>query len=105
MLGKLIYLQTNGIADARIALEQGAEGVGLLRTEFLYLDRNTAPIENEQLEIYQAIAQILDNRPLIIRTLDIGGDKPLSYLGLQLKSQPVFRVAGNTFLPRSSRYL
>jgi phosphocarrier protein FPr len=92
-----ILANINGIADARLALEQGAEGVGLLRTEFLYLDRKTAPTEDEQLEIYQAIAQILDNRPLIIRTLDIGGDKPLSYLGLQPEANPFLGWRGIRF--------
>ncbi len=88
--GKQVTVLANisGIADAQIALERGAEGVGLLRTEFLYLDRNCAPTEDEQLEIYQAIAQLLDNRPLIIRTLDIGGDKPLAYLNLQPETNP-----------------
>ncbi|HCF29938.1 MAG TPA: HPr family phosphocarrier protein, partial [Cyanobacteria bacterium UBA11049] len=75
-----VLANISGIADAQIALERGAEGVGLLRTEFLYLGRNSAPSEDEQLEIYRAIAQILDRRPFIIRTLDIGGDKPIPYL-------------------------
>ncbi|WP_390693942.1 HPr family phosphocarrier protein, partial [Aetokthonos hydrillicola] len=71
-----VYANLGGIGETRIALSQGAEGVGLLRTEFLYLERSTAPSEEEQLAVYQAIAQVLENRPLIIRTLDIGGDKP-----------------------------
>ncbi len=78
-----VFANIGGIADAQAALEHGAEGVGLLRTEFIYLDRTTAPTEAEQLAVYQAIAQVLDTRPLIVRTLDVGGDKPLPYLGLQ----------------------
>ncbi|BAY18738.1 phosphoenolpyruvate-protein phosphotransferase [Anabaenopsis circularis NIES-21] len=80
--GKQINVLANigSIADVQAAVAGGAEGVGLLRTEFLYLNRNTAPTEEEQLAVYQAIAQVLDNRPLIIRTLDVGGDKPLPYL-------------------------
>jgi phosphocarrier protein FPr len=80
--GKQINILANigSIADVQAAVAGGAEGVGLLRTEFLYLNRNTAPTEEEQLAVYQAIAQVLDNRPLIIRTLDVGGDKPLPYL-------------------------
>lgn len=92
-----ILANISGVADAEIALEQGAEGVGLLRTEFLYLDRKTAPTEDEQREIYSAIAHILDNRPLIIRTLDIGGDKPLSYLGLQPEANPFLGWRGIRF--------
>ena len=68
------------VNSARIALEYGAEGVGLLRTEFLYLDRDSMPSEEEQYAAYRAIADVMGQRPLIIRTLDIGGDKPLPYL-------------------------
>ncbi len=75
-----VFANIGSINDVQVAVASGAEGVGLLRTEFLYLDRTSAPAEEEQLEVYQAIAQILDNRPLIIRTLDVGGDKPLPYL-------------------------
>jgi multiphosphoryl transfer protein len=75
-----VFANIGSINDVQVAVASGAEGVGLLRTEFLYLDRISAPTEEEQLEVYQAIAQILDNRPLIIRILDVGGDKPLPYL-------------------------
>ncbi|MEH2308774.1 phosphoenolpyruvate--protein phosphotransferase [Nostoc sp.] len=75
-----VFANIGSINDVQVAVASGAEGVGLLRTEFLYLDRISAPTEEEQLEVYQAIAQVLDNRPLIIRTLDVGGDKPLPYL-------------------------
>lgn len=75
-----------GMADAQTALEAGADGVGLLRSEFLYLDRGSAPTEEEQLTIYQEIASI--SRPLVIRTLDVGGDKNLSYLNLQPEANP-----------------
>ncbi|MDZ8026946.1 MAG: phosphoenolpyruvate--protein phosphotransferase [Nostoc sp. DedQUE11] len=75
-----VFANIGSISDVQAAVANGAEGVGLLRTEFLYLDRTSAPTEEEQLAVYQAIAQVLDNRPLMIRTLDIGGDKPLPYL-------------------------
>ncbi|MDM9583718.1 MULTISPECIES: phosphoenolpyruvate--protein phosphotransferase [unclassified Nostoc] len=75
-----VFANIGSISDVQVAVASGAEGVGLLRTEFLYLDRTSAPTEEEQLEVYQAIAQVLDNRPLIIRTLDVGGDKPLPYI-------------------------
>jgi len=70
------------VDSARIALEYGAEGVGLLRTEFLYLDRTTMPSEEEQYKAYRAIAELMGQRPLVIRTLDIGGDKQLPYLDI-----------------------
>ncbi|MFN6534763.1 MAG: phosphoenolpyruvate--protein phosphotransferase [Nostoc sp. EkiNYC01] len=75
-----VFANIGSINDVQVAVANGAEGVGLLRTEFLYLDRTSAPTEEEQLTVYQAIAQVLDRRPLMIRTLDVGGDKPLPYL-------------------------
>ncbi len=83
-----VVANIGGLADVRPALDNGAEGVGLLRTEFIYLNRTTAPSEEEQYEVYQAIATALGARPLIIRTLDIGGDKPLPYLDLGSEENP-----------------
>lgn len=74
-----IVANIGGIADARKAHAAGAEGVGLLRTEFLFLERTSAPTENEQFEVYRDIATALAGNPVIIRTLDIGGDKPVPY--------------------------
>ncbi|WP_229424193.1 phosphoenolpyruvate--protein phosphotransferase [Moorena producens] len=82
--GHKIPLMANvlGEADAKLALDCGAQGIGLLRTEFLYLERLTIPMEEEQLATYQAIAEIMGTHPLTIRTLDIGGDKPIPFLNL-----------------------
>ncbi|MEH1858580.1 MAG: phosphoenolpyruvate--protein phosphotransferase [Nostoc sp.] len=85
-----VFANIGSINDVQVAVASGAEGVGLLRTEFLYLDRTSAPTEEEQLLVYQAIAQVLDNRPLIIRTLDVGGDKPLAYLRVGLREANPF---------------
>ncbi|MEH2281797.1 MAG: phosphoenolpyruvate--protein phosphotransferase [Nostoc sp.] len=85
-----VFANIGSISDVQVAVASGAEGVGLLRTEFLYLDRTSAPTEEEQLAVYQAIAQVLDRRPLIIRTLDVGGDKPLPYLGVGLREANPF---------------
>jgi multiphosphoryl transfer protein len=85
-----VFANIGSINDVQVAVASGAEGVGLLRTEFLYLDRTSAPTEEEQLEVYQAIAQVLDHRPLIIRTLDVGGDKPLPYLRVGLREANPF---------------
>ena len=76
------------LADVRPALENGAEGVGVLRTEFLYLHRVVAPSEEEQAATYRAIAEALGPRPLVIRTLDVGGDKPLAYLQMEQEANP-----------------
>jgi multiphosphoryl transfer protein len=85
-----VFANIGSISDVQVAVANGAEGVGLLRTEFLYLDRTSAPTEEEQLAVYQAIAQVLDHRPLIIRTLDVGGDKPLPYLRVGLREANPF---------------
>jgi len=85
---------TGSEADAMLAVAQGAEGCGLLRTEFLFLERETAPDENEQLRCYQQVARILGTRPLIIRTLDIGGDKPIPYLPLPPEDNPALGLRG-----------
>lgn len=74
--------------EAARALEQGAAGVGLYRTEFLFLDRPTLPGEDEQYEAYRAVAEAFGERPVIIRTLDIGGDKEVPALGLPGEANP-----------------
>ena len=81
-------------ADTRLAVEQGAEGCGLLRTEFLFLERATAPDEAEQRASYQQVADLLGDRPLVIRTLDIGGDKPIAYLPLPPEENPALGLRG-----------
>jgi phosphocarrier protein FPr/phosphocarrier protein len=89
-----VFANLGSTADARTAVEAGAEGCGLLRTEFLFLDRAAAPDEDEQAEAYQAIADALDGRPLIIRTLDVGGDKPAPYLDLPEEENPALGLRG-----------
>ncbi len=75
-------------ADARAAVAAGAEGVGLFRTEFLFLDRETAPSEDEQYTAYRAVCAAMQGRPVIIRTLDVGGDKPLAYVDMGHEANP-----------------
>jgi len=82
-------------ADAREAVAKGAEGVGLLRSEFLFDNRDTAPSEEEQTSEYSAVATVLGKgRPLVVRTLDVGGDKPLSYLPLPKEENPFLGLRG-----------
>jgi phosphoenolpyruvate-protein phosphotransferase len=83
-----VVANIGAIEEARNVLDYGGEGVGLLRTEFLFLNRTRAPSEDEQTEAYKAIADVLGQRPLIIRTLDIGGDKPLVYLTMPTEDNP-----------------
>lgn len=85
------------IANAKAALEavnNGAEGVGLLRTEFLFLERHSAPNETEQFQAYKKMVQHLNGLPLIVRTLDIGGDKEVSYLNLPKEDNPFLGIRG-----------
>lgn len=89
-----VVANIGGEDDARRAVELGGEGVGLLRSEFLYLERASAPTEDEQTTIYSDIASALDGRPMIIRTLDVGGDKPLPYLPMPREENPFLGVRG-----------
>lgn len=84
----------SGLADAKEVTVLGGEGVGLLRSEFLFMERATAPDEEEQFEIYRGIMEALSGRPLTIRTLDVGGDKPLSYLPIPKEDNPFLGVRG-----------
>ncbi|MDR7870836.1 MAG: phosphoenolpyruvate--protein phosphotransferase [Tissierellaceae bacterium] len=74
--------------DIHKVIENGGEGVGLYRTEFLYMDRDRLPSEEEQFDAYKIVAQKLGSKPLIIRTLDVGGDKVLPYLNLPKEMNP-----------------
>ncbi|GAA5180581.1 phosphoenolpyruvate--protein phosphotransferase [Niveibacterium umoris] len=81
--------------DAQEGVANGAEGVGLLRSEFLFDDRDTAPDEEEQAAAYIAVAEALGTeRPLVVRTLDVGGDKPLPYLPLGKEDNPFLGLRG-----------
>lgn len=80
--------------EAASAAKKGAEGCGLLRSEFLFLERTTAPSEDEQAAQYQEVAQGLGGHPVVIRTLDVGGDKPLAYLPLPPEQNPVLGLRG-----------
>ena len=84
-----------GLKDAGEVAQLGGDGVGLLRSEFLFMERSAAPSEEEQFEEYKAIALALGaDRPLIIRTLDVGGDKPLAYLPIPKEDNPFLGERG-----------
>jgi phosphocarrier protein FPr/phosphocarrier protein len=89
-----VFANLGSTADARAGVENGAEGCGLLRTEFLFIDRATPPTEDEQLAAYQSIADALGSRPLILRMMDVGGDKPLLYLPLPPEPNPALGMRG-----------
>lgn len=89
-----VFANLGSVGDAERAVAAGAEGSGLLRTEFLFLDRDTPPSVAEQTAEYQAIADTLQGRPLIIRLLDIGGDKPAPYLPIAAEENPALGLRG-----------
>jgi len=89
-----VFANLGAVAETAPAVENGAEGCGLLRTEFLFMDRAAAPDEDEQFAAYQAIAAALDGRPLVVRTLDIGADKPVAYVPLPPQANPALGVRG-----------
>ncbi len=86
--GRHIEVVSNigNVEGARSSIENGAEGVGLLRTEFLYLERTSLPTEEEQYQAYKAILDVFDQLPVVLRSLDVGGDKEIPYMGLEAES-------------------
>ena len=87
-----VYANVGSLAEAEMAYQNGAEGVGVLRTEFLFLKRLTPPTEEEQIQILEQIANALPGCPIIVRTLDIGGDKSVPYISLPHESNPFLGV-------------
>ncbi len=94
--GTVVEVAANAgsVQDARLAVAAGADGIGLLRTEFVFLGSAAMPTEDEQEAVYREIAQILAGRPLIIRTLDVGADKPLAYLPRDPEPNPALGQRG-----------
>lgn len=87
-LKKAVYANIAKAEDVHNAVVNGAEGIGLFRTEFLYMDRNQAPGEDEQFEAYSSVAKAMGGREVIIRTLDVGGDKHIPYLEIEKEENP-----------------
>ncbi|MFN3435604.1 MAG: putative PEP-binding protein, partial [Sphingomonas sp.] len=89
-----VYANLGSAADAHAAADAGAEGCGLLRTEFLFLDRVVAPDVAEQAAEYRGVVEGLPGRPVVIRLLDVGGDKPAPYLAIPAEENPALGVRG-----------
>ncbi|MFC3785320.1 phosphocarrier protein FPr/phosphocarrier protein [Sphingopyxis italica] len=89
-----IFANIGSVDEAQAATAQGAEGSGLVRSEFLFLGRETAPSEEEQHAAYQGIADALAERPVIVRLLDIGGDKPAAYIPIDAEENPALGQRG-----------
>lgn len=95
-----IAANVNQPDQVALALSQGAEGVGLMRTEFMFLQRGDAPDEDEQYGTYRAMLEALGDKPLIVRALDIGGDKQVPHLNLPHEDNPFLGVRGSRVLLR-----
>ncbi len=89
-----IYANISSALDARKALENGAEGIGLFRTEFMYLGRTDYPSQEEQFSEYKEIAQLFKDKPVVIRMVDFGADKKTEYLGLPCEVNPALGYRG-----------
>jgi phosphocarrier protein FPr len=92
-----IAANTGNELDAAIAVRNGAEAIGIFRTEFLYLTRNNAPTEEEQIETLTRVGAIMEGRPIYVRTLDVGGDKAIPYLHLPVEANPFLGVRSLRF--------
>ena len=84
----MLAANIGGADEAAKAVKAGAEGVGLFRTEFLFLNKSALPTEEEQFAAYKKVAETLEGKPVIIRTLDVGGDKEIPYLALEKEENP-----------------
>ena len=89
-----VFANVGSLAEARAAVTAGAEGCGLLRTEFLYLDRADPPDQAEQSRSYQEIVSAFGNRPVVVRTLDAGSDKPIPFLAMPAQDNPALGLRG-----------
>jgi phosphocarrier protein FPr len=87
-----VAANVGSVLDAKAALENGAEAIGLLRTEFLYLTRSTPPTEAEQVDSLRQIGEVMGVKPVIVRTLDVGGDKELPYIDIPPEANPFMGV-------------
>ncbi|MFL6734782.1 MAG: phosphoenolpyruvate--protein phosphotransferase, partial [Sphingomicrobium sp.] len=88
------FANLGSVEDARSAAAEGAEGSGLVRSEFLFLGRGEPPSEDDQLAAYQAIADALPGRPILFRLLDVGGDKPAEYIPIAPEANPALGLRG-----------
>jgi phosphotransferase system enzyme I (PtsI) len=87
-----VVANIGNVEGVQAALDAGAEGVGLLRSEFLYLERSSLPTEEEQYQIYKTIADAFGDKPVILRTLDVGGDKDIPYIDMPPETNPFLGV-------------
>ncbi len=90
----MLYANIGNLSDVKAVKENGADGIGLFRTEFIFMERESLPSEEEQLEIYRDVARQMEGKRVIIRTLDIGADKSVEYLKLPKEENPALGLRG-----------
>lgn len=95
--GQGYFANVNSIEDIRLAMEMGFDGVGLFRTEFLYMSKDKFPTVEEQFAVYKEAAEITGEKPLIVRTFDLGSDKKVSYLKYDSEKNPALGLRGLRF--------
>ncbi|WP_338822772.1 phosphoenolpyruvate--protein phosphotransferase [Mycoplasmopsis felifaucium] len=93
-----LYSNISNVSEAELAYKTGSEGIGLFRTEFIFMNSNILPNEQSQLEIYKKVVQLSNGRKTIFRTLDIGGDKVIKYLNLPVEFNPFLGLRGTRLL-------
>ena len=105
--GVRIHINANiaSAEDAAAAVLAGAEGSGLMRTEFVFMERRQPPGRKEQTQIYQAVSDALGDRPMVVRTLDAGGDKPIAYLDQPAEENPALGIRGIRLCQQSPELL
>ncbi len=89
-----VFCNIANVTDSSLVLEKGGEGVGLFRTEFLFVNSSKEPTEDEQYNAYSHVANVLENIPIIVRVMDIGGDKPVSWLQIPKEDNPFLGIRG-----------
>ena len=95
--GRKLYVNAGSVEDIRAAIAAGADGIGVFRTEFLFLGRDSMPTRGEQRALYREALEACDGKPLILRLLDVGGDKSLPYLPMPREDNPFLGVRGVRF--------
>lgn len=103
--GLKVLCNVASVEETRDAMNLGADGVGVFRTEFLFMNRKTPPTEDEQYDIYRRAALCCGDKPITIRTLDVGGDKQIPYLNMPHEENPFLGVRGIRFLQREGSSL
>lgn len=98
-----LYANVGNVSDVMTALNNDAAGIGLFRSEFLYLEKDHYPTEEEQFQVYKTVAETMAGKKVIIRTLDIGADKQIDYFDMEPEENSGYGLSGDSHLPGQGR--